>query len=327
MRRSFALLLVVFSALARVSPAAAADVWHDYLTVQSGQSDEAKGLDPSRSDYTIKVTNGTVVNWHEFRSLVRIIFKAANGRHEICSGVLVSDQQVLTAGHCACGADYVLQFIDNDELFGIAGYPRTFPGYYCASSPVAQAGRDLALLNVAGRLDQEIAPRVAHLFDLQLAEPIEKLAVVGFGLDENNVLPTEPKIGFVPVFSLYCSTGRAALSACQPFREFALSGARDTTTDQKVDTCGGDSGGPVFAFRRKRLSEKANDSSALMESILVGITSRPMAGVVHIAGTDHCGGGGIYSSVGRSDVLAWLSREGVYLRLVTSAELAPDANH
>lgn len=306
-------------------PAAAEDVYHNYLAIQSGRSEVAETLDPSRSDITVKVTHGDLVDWKEFKSVVRITYRIANGKRDVCSGVIVGASQVLTAGHCGCGTDYQVIFFDGTEPAGLAGYPRTFPGYYCAASPEAQAGKDLALLNIANWRHPKIEPRFAHLRDIELAGPIDKLAVLGFGLDENNVLPTQPRIGFVPVFSLYCSTGRAALSVCRPFREFALSGARDAATDRKVDTCGGDSGGPVFAFRAKRGSEHGGSPNALVvEDILVGITSRPMAGVVHIPGTDHCGGGGIYTSVGHSDVLAWLSREGVEPQPVRPAEMTDD---
>lgn len=307
-------------------PAAAEDVYHNYLAIQNGRSDVAETLDPSRSDIRIKVTHGDLVDWKEFKSVVRITYRVANGDRDVCSGVIVGDKKVLTAGHCGCGTDYQVTFFDGNEPVGLAGYPRTFPGYYCAASPAAQAGKDLALLNMAGRVHPGIEPRFAHLRDMQLAGPIGKLAVLGFGLDENNVLPEQPRIGFVPVFSLYCSTSRAALSVCRPFREFALSGARDASTDRKVDTCGGDSGGPVFAFRAKRADEPGGSPNALaIEDILVGITSRPMAGVVHIPGTDHCGGGGIYTSIGHSDVLAWLSREGVELQPVAPAEMTTAA--
>lgn len=306
-------------------PAAAEDVKHNYLAIQNGRADVAESLDPSKSDIEMKVVHGQLVDWTEFKSVVRITYRIANGKRDVCSGVIVSAKQVLTAGHCGCGTDYQVSFFDGTEPAGLAGYPRTFPGYYCSASPEAQAGKDLALLNIANTQHPKIAPRVAHLRDIQLAGPIDKLAVLGFGLDENNFLPEQPRIGFVPVYSLYCSTGRAALSVCKPFREFALSGARDAANDRKVDTCGGDSGGPVFAFRAKYGSEPGGNPKALaVEDILVGITSRPMAGVVHIPGTDHCGGGGIYTSVGHSDVLAWLNSEGAEPQPVRPADMMGD---
>jgi hypothetical protein len=63
------------------------------------------------------------------------------------------------------------------------------------------------------------------------------------------------------------------------------------------DTCGGDSGGPVFWIQ---------DGLAW----LVGVTSRAAPGVQQNA-TLHCGGGGIYTLIGRRDVHAWLRANGV----------------
>jgi secreted trypsin-like serine protease len=63
-----------------------------------------------------------------------------------------------------------------------------------------------------------------------------------------------------------------------------------------VDTCGGDSGGPVFLMGTKGPR-------------LIAVTSRA-APASRNDNPDHCGGGGIYTLLGRKTVLDWLEAHG-----------------
>jgi secreted trypsin-like serine protease len=90
--------------------------------------------------------------------------------------------------------------------------------------------------------------------------------------------------GFV-TFSANCTDP----NACAPGgREFAL---RDIGSSAPIDTCGGDSGGPVIII--------GSQTDALVYH-LVGITSRPFNP------NGNCGDGGIYGKVGTDEVIDWL---------------------
>ncbi|WP_292075157.1 trypsin-like serine protease [Mesorhizobium sp.] len=302
------------------------DILHDYLAVQKGEAEDAAPLDPGQGGVEIKVAGGDQADWHtEFSSLVRINFSTPRGPSQ-CTGVMIGDQTVLTAGHCSCGSDFIFTLPsgkpDNPtKTYTLNGYVRPYPGFSCLAALDMQASRDLALMWLNDRAPGR-APRIVHMLDLNQQNDVRKLAVIGFGRDENGIVQDTPRIGQVPVFSFFCSSGMAARSICRPFREFALAvGPGDG--EKKIDTCEGDSGGPVFAFRRKTRQEVVGEERLVLENILVGITSRAMAGTRNIPGLS-CGGGGIYTAVGNSDVMNWLLREGIPIKLVTQTEFADE---
>ncbi|QND65677.1 S1 family peptidase [Mesorhizobium loti] len=322
--RAMSLLLALAFAALRPHAAAADQIQHDYLSVQSGEAEDAAPIDPNSVES--KVTNGDQANWlSEFWSVVRISYSTPRGA-SLCTGVLIDSDAVLTAGHCACGTDYTFAIPtgQGDIVTKTAkGYPQLYPGFSCEAQLDKQQARDLSLMHFNWVFDGR-APRIAHLLDVQQSTVTRKLAVIGFGKDENGRLPSLPNIAQVPVFSFFCSSGMAARSPCKPFREFALSVAGLDSGATKVDTCEGDSGGPVFAFRRKLKSDDpsaAPTAKGAQENVLVGITSRAMQGVNNIPGLN-CGGGGIYTAVGNSDVLNWLMRQGVSLQIVSRLQLA-----
>lgn len=322
------LLALAFAAL-RPDAAGADKIQHDYLSVQSGEAEDAAPIDPGSGFSEVKVTNGDQADWlSEFWSVVRISYSTPRGP-SLCTGVLIDSDAVLTAGHCACGTDYTFGIPvgrsgPSVKTYGAKGYPQLYPGFSCQASLNNQQARDLSLMHFNDKVPDR-APRIAHLLDVQQGTITRKLAVIGFGRDENGRLPSLPNIAQVPVFSFFCSSGMAARSPCKPFREFALSVAGLGSATAKVDTCEGDSGGPVFAFRRILASDDPDNAPPAgqperQENVLVGITSRAMQGVDNIPGLN-CGGGGIYTAVGNSDVINWLMRQGVSLRIVSRLQL------
>ncbi|WP_189341462.1 trypsin-like serine protease [Mesorhizobium sp. M2A.F.Ca.ET.042.01.1.1] len=319
---------LAFALAVMSGPARAGDlILHDYLAVQKGQAEDAAPLNPEQGGASVKVAGGDQADWAtEFNSLVRINYRTPRGPSQ-CSGVMIGDQTVLTAGHCSCGSDFVFTLSSGladkpTEEYKLNGYVRRYPGFSCQAPLDTQNSRDLALMWLNDRVPGR-APRIVHMLDLKQSNDVSKLAVVGFGRDENGVVQDEPRIGQVPIFSFFCSSGMAAGSICRPFREFALA-VTPGGGEKKVDTCEGDSGGPVFAFRRKTSQEVDGEARVVLEDILVGITSRAMAGTRNIPGLN-CGGGGIYTAVGNSDIVNWLLREGVPAKLVTQTDLLEES--
>jgi hypothetical protein len=243
--------------------------------------------------------------------VVAIYYRMADGKTYICSGTLLTERVVLTAGHCGCGVrgSYTVTRDQNArqphplEVFAVEGAPVLFDQRVCRNGFLAE-GNDLALI----RLQQAVRPQ----FDSRISQwpgfgfPPElvfslrnsivkgsRLIVVGYGYTGSGVIGFRNQ-GEVSVFSFDCEERRLA-NFCDPFTEMILSD--QAAAGPPNDTCGGDSGGPVFW---------TNGGIAR----LVAVTSRAAPGVRQNA-TLHCGGGGIYTLIGRKDVHGWLAANGV----------------
>jgi V8-like Glu-specific endopeptidase len=233
------------------------------------------------------------------------------GSVEICSGTLIDPTHVLTAGHCACGNPSTYRIypvysiyppgFDSIEQGGFRrddSYPSKAPVMFdpqlCGLGQYR--GNDLALLELAeNALSVPVMNFGSPLWTLlQQLSKGEKMLVVGYGFDNQN------KIGFrnkeaIPIVSVAC-TERALARYCTPYAEMIL--AQEAGPAIRNDTCGGDSGGPVF-------QQIANEGYAL-----VAVTSRSAPGIQDDPGKN-CGGGGIYTILGRDSVQQWLKANGV----------------
>jgi len=260
--------------------------------------------------------------------------KVKTGPSSFCSGVLIDWRHVLTAGHCGCAArsSYRVTLmiyrpdggahLHTTRISGpIVSDPVLYRNFRCGLPAAEQAGRDLALLEVD--LDQQFVveetQRAPERGDVEVDPPLGlhpakvttmlsvrriravALTVVGYGRIDDGSVPEGRQYAQVNVVSIFCSRGSILGSRCAPFREFALSNAL-VRGGRLVDTCSGDSGGPVFLVRK--------DSDGKDSYALVGVTSRGLNNVRRIAGLP-CGGGGIYTAVGHSDVIKWLTEHGV----------------
>lgn len=322
--------------------------------LQQDQIDYVNATNPcprAGSDLSPRIIGGKAAPNCTFHDLVRIEFRNALDRRTYCSGVLLSDSHVLTAGHCACGkvGTYVIhRHVDRNtdksipalfkRSFVLARDPALFAGYVCNVPVDRQAGRDLALLTIepasatAARLRGDAVPRLDGLGLVNVATPgqiiadselTRRLLVAGYGETSDGSAPDDPHVAAIPIVTMSCARGQVAASLCQPFREFALASGLLPTDTTVVDSCVGDSGSPVFYMSSVEESEPAAPTPAKkigsQSIMLVGITSRALRGVRHTTASQ-CGGGGIYTSVGHPDVVAWLRSFNVSTRSLLAGQ-------
>jgi hypothetical protein len=267
--------------------------------------------------------------------VVALYFRSAKGERQFCSGTLVSPTQVLTAGHCGCAKaeSYEIYLGESGSRSGeppirLKAPPILFDTRICKGA--APFGSDLALLELAAGVACPVqteendswdfgaafrygrsepgACRLARNGETISAAPFQVLGntaaedrvlglrhrlrqgatvrAIGYGYTETGQYDHRMG-GDIGVFSAACDEP-AMRSICGPYVEMILK-------DPKKDTCGGDSGGPVFLDFTDPLKRK-----------LIAVTSRALP----VPGNDnprHCGGGGIYTLLGRNSVMGWLA--------------------
>jgi hypothetical protein len=201
--------------------------------------------------------------------------------------------------------------------------PTRYGGYSCLLGPEGQPGRDIALLTVEletdypsrAYLDKISAfPKVnvASMFEVFNDSPTRRLVGAGYGATEQG-LPGDARAAVIPIASYFCGGGAYSASTCSSFREFVLADRAAPLGANRSDSCGGDSGAPVFWQAPPASIDGKIGANPNRPIMLVGITSRAVAGVRHNAGTT-CGGGGIYTALGHPEVIQWLRANGIPTR-------------
>lgn len=247
-----------------------------------------------------------------------------DGSPQICTGVVVAENAVLTAGHCSCGSNYRLWFGEriSEEAVSIrpsrvSAYSSRFGRYDCRATQRPQPGFDYGVItfdpSALGLPEQRkglytiakvLPPALARVSRLEVGG---NLLAVGYGLTETN--SKGRKLGVpIPVSSWDCAEPWAGNRGCQSFSEIIMS-ARPAAGKQGLgrDSCGGDSGGPAFAVVATETCNRVQKSY-----YLVAITSRGMQ-LRSDESTEGkpCGGGGVYEVVARQSVIDWLRANGV----------------
>ena len=228
---------------------------------------------------TAPVIGGSAVPVGMWRDTAAIYF----GSQQECSGVLISPTVVLTAGHCADPSlDHIL--VGSNDL----GHPElgeTIVVQTQVQYPNSQQSFDVTLLKLA--TPSTIPPRAiatgwARLDIVNGAQ----IALVGFGaIDKNaNDYIDQMQQGFTTITDATCANENVGCNTpARPAGELGAGG-------MGIDTCPGDSGGPLF------LQTSYGD-------FLAGITSRGYS-------TDQfeCSEGGIYE---RPDaIMDWIETNG-----------------
>lgn len=243
-----------------------------------------------------------------YKYVVGIRYQSSSGGQATCTGTLISKRLVLTAAHCGCGQGYrVTQglHINDPSSVGLAQPPILFDRSFCdpRRGRVIWPGYDLALLQLADDAVVEVGysafpPPAFDMLD-RMRRGTE-LTVMGYGLTETLASGTRMEAK-VPVYTPDCATRQFMQAGCAPFYEMILA-SPGSDRGVPTDTCRGDSGGPVFVMA-------PSDAGPGLFPTLVGVTSRP-APMSHTDAVNHCGGGGIYTVLGRTDVRGWLTSHG-----------------
>lgn len=203
------------------------------------------------------------------------------GSEQACTGTLIAPTVVLTAGHC-------ISYDPPDRvLVGASALSRPQEGQtitiaktieYPDSWNTVDAGL-LILSQPATTAPRAIASGWAR-FDIKNGAPVQ---LVGFGTtDRNGSRPTDSLMEAATTITDYnCTTKPGCNAGARPDGELGAGG-------MGVDTCPGDSGGPVYLMTE-------------YGAFLTGITSR-----AYDDATYYCSEGGIY---GRPDkILDWIEK-------------------
>ncbi|MGV7219056.1 trypsin-like serine protease [Bradyrhizobium sp. UFLA05-112] len=263
------------------------------------------------SAMNVRVIGGESVTDPHCLAEVSLIFSSPT--KDFCSGVLAGDQHtVLTAAHCLClgTIEYV---VFGQKIGDVRNYraavlrQRGHEGVKCpgngvtqAESSVSLAGKDIAVVSLAGDIPNQVAQSVQlppeGFAEQQFSTGNKNILVVGFGYTSLNkdkpILLQDPKqktLAISPILSPDCIgsiNGKqdAELYGCASGREILIVDPRP------VGPCFGDSGGGGYMLVDQQ-------GSADKRAALIGIISRSTG--------SGCGEGAIYTSF-TSEVLSWV---------------------
>jgi len=271
----------------------------DELVVATSRSAPLPPVAPSglESDNSRVWTGVPITSPDLFQDSVAIV-----GNNKICSGTLIAPDLVVTAAHCYCDGvmDQVIfgtsAFAPSDRINIVKEQSLLFtPGPDQSAQRCAQIKQDLSLGDLALlKLEKAASASPREIGGLKMVLNSASVRAVGFG--QNNSAGTGGVIGIkyqvnIVIASYQCG-GTTAMNIpdnqvfrCKNPYELVAAGLNR-------DTCGGDSGGPVYV------------SAENTKIYLVGVTSRA------VDPNGKCGPGGIYVLLGAPPIRAWLESQG-----------------
>ena len=201
-----------------------------------------------------------------------------------CTGTLIAPTVVLTAGHCATLAEPPLP---DTVLVGTNAldHPERGEVRHVGSAieyPDSQATYDLGVLVLTA--PSTFAPRALATGWARLAvRNGASIKLVGYGATDASGRRTVPALqeAASTITDFDCTTSSGCHATARPDGELGAGG-------MGIDTCPGDSGGPLYV-------------TTSFGTFLAGVTSRAYDGAAQA-----CGGGGIY--VRPEKVIAWMEQ-------------------
>ncbi|PYE91586.1 trypsin [Rhizobium sp. PP-F2F-G38] len=260
-------------------------------------------------DTDIRVLNGTPT---ALRRIVGFTFMNDQNQPKVCSGLYIDAFHVLTAKHCTCHGNEYHVTNDPDMLRGTREFTRAIiePGFQ-GGAPCRKMtdfnpreGNDIAILKLDHPL-LAVPPvrtcrgysivRDIELLDIWSAGGVPGAIVSGYGQDPADAgtdhSQEAQRSGALTVNSLDCASPAARSRGCVAYREMILGMAPKGGVE--VDSCPGDSGASAYINRGGTI-------------VPIGIVSRAVSGAPT---SKLCGQGGVYTMLGRADIIAWLQKK------------------
>jgi hypothetical protein len=262
------------------------------------QNNVKQMVQDTEQDGWLRVHKGTFIPPEKDHFMEAVLIAQRKGsEYNTCSGVMLTSRLVVSAAHCYC------MISDPEEIFVIFGSSLLFErkrisvdmakshsmvdcSEYSRNVARVIPEGDVALYWLAEPVDDVAVRRIAPA---EMIFAAAQVRAVGWGSTERVGAEPAKFMADIQIASYDCSEllGEAAREGgCRAQHEMIAAGVRDT--------CGGDSGGPVYVM-------------AQYEDIwhLAGVTSRaydPNRG---------CGGGGIYVKLASPPIIEWLKKNGV----------------
>jgi secreted trypsin-like serine protease len=290
--------------VAALSAVCAAEPLQDQTTEAAAAPAEFKMPEINTSPVEVEVIGGEIST---DRRVVGIAYVDNSGTNRVCSGLWLSRDFVLTAAHCTCNNSTGVYAVTNantlENDWRRAKFHRRLNDTFCVTKQ-PRLGDDLALLALDASLPSDTGVKTTCAYSLLdeivlgvawIRNAPRRIQVAGYGFVGDGPIG-ERRSASVGVNTLTCGEPAAQAMGCWPLSEFILGAGR---TDGEIrDTCAGDSGGPAYILNGERF-------------IPIGVVSRGLPIAHPYRSRGMCGAGGIYTHVGRRNVIAWLKQAGV----------------
>jgi uncharacterized membrane protein len=212
-----------------------------------------------------------------------------SGNRVVCSGVLLGANTILTAAHCTCGRP-LDKVVIGRSMFEKDGFhwerdlnkdALLIDPHFCEQRDQAVS---LGLLDLAVVRPVDPLPVPTSFFVRDFSGSGEGMVVVGFGRSHLNDAGGVKR--YAPIELRHCSPTESSTHRCAAGVEYISVNPPGIN----IDTCYGDSGGPVYSL----------SGGGVLS--LKGVTSRRIAG----GKEQFCGSGGIYVATDVTRVRQWL---------------------